>query len=108
MFTVGDLRKALEGVPDNLEVKLSSDSGVDQPYPVVVQNAHRVKYELPDGKRFDDTGETGVDYFTIYANYAEESPEDEQADQALQELMDHFHGALDAIGKAEELLGGKE
>ena len=105
MFTVGDLRKALEGVPDNLEVKLSSDSGVDQPYPVVVQNAHRVKYELPDGKRFDDTG---VDYFTIYANYAEESPEDEQADQALQELMDHFHGALDAIGKAEELLGGKE
>ena len=30
VLTVGELRKALEGVPDNLEVKLSSDTGVDQ------------------------------------------------------------------------------
>ncbi len=30
VLTVGELRKALEGVPDNLEVRLSSDSGVGQ------------------------------------------------------------------------------
>ena len=35
---------------------------------VVVEMARRVKYELPNGWRFDDTGETGVDYFEIYAN----------------------------------------
>lgn len=29
-LTVGELRKALDGVPDNLEVRLSSDTGVDQ------------------------------------------------------------------------------
>lgn len=30
VLTVGELRKAIEGVPDNLEVRLSSDTGVDQ------------------------------------------------------------------------------
>ena len=29
-LTVGKLRKALEGVPDDLEIELWSDSGVDQ------------------------------------------------------------------------------
>lgn len=29
-LTVGKLRKALEGVPDNLEIELWSNSGVDQ------------------------------------------------------------------------------
>lgn len=29
-LTVGELRKALEGVPDDLKVQLSSDTGVDQ------------------------------------------------------------------------------
>ncbi len=28
-LTVGELRKALEGVPDDLKVQLSSDTGVD-------------------------------------------------------------------------------
>lgn len=69
VLTVGELKKALEGVPDNLEVKLGSDSGVDQGIgEIVVEMAHRVKYELPNGQVFDDTGETGVDYFEIYAN----------------------------------------
>lgn len=27
VLTVGELKKALEGVPDNLEVRLSSDTG---------------------------------------------------------------------------------
>ena len=29
-LTVGELRKALDGVPDDLEVRISSDTGVDQ------------------------------------------------------------------------------
>lgn len=75
-LTVGELRKALENVPDDLEIRLSSDSGVDQGGEVgdeiIVEDAYRVKYELPNGERFSDTGETGVDYFTIYANYRDE------------------------------------
>lgn len=67
-LTVGELRAALDGVPDDLEVRLSSDTGVDQGEgPIVVEGAYRTKYELPDGKHFED-GSTGVDYFTIYAN----------------------------------------
>lgn len=67
-LTVGELRRALEGVPDELEVKLSSDTGVDQGTGrIVVEDAYRTKYELPDGRKFED-GTTGVDYFTIYAN----------------------------------------
>lgn len=55
-LTVGELKKALEGVPDNLEVVLSSDSGVDQGEgQIIVESARRVKYG-------------NVDYFDIYAN----------------------------------------
>jgi len=68
-LTVGELKKALEGVPDELEVRLGSDTGVDQGEGnIIVEQARRVKYELPNGQRFEDTGETGVDYFEIYAN----------------------------------------
>lgn len=68
-LTVGELRKALEGVPDHLEVRLGSDTGIDQGCgEVVVEMARRVKYDLPNGQRFEDTGETGVDYFEVYAN----------------------------------------
>ncbi len=68
-LTVGELKKALEGVPDNLEVQLSSDTGVDQGEgEIVVESARRVKYDLPNGQKFADTGKTGVDYFEIYAN----------------------------------------
>lgn len=69
-LTVKDLRKALEGVPDELEVRFSSDTIENSE--VVLTLARRVKYELPDGQRFADTGETGVDYFDIYGNYEEE------------------------------------
>lgn len=55
-LTVGELRKALEGVPDNLEVVLSSDSGVDQGEgEIIIESARRVTYG-------------NVDYFDIYAN----------------------------------------
>lgn len=71
-LTVGELKKALENVPDNLEVELWSDSGVDQSgdgCEVVIEGAYRHKYNLPEGEVFSDTGENGVDYFVIYANY---------------------------------------
>lgn len=69
VLTVGELRKALENVPDELEVQLGSDTGVDQGLGViVVTKARRVKYDLPEGEQFEDTGETNVDYFEIYVN----------------------------------------
>lgn len=67
-LTVGELRKALEGVPDNLEVQLSSDTGVDQGEgEIIIESAKRVNYPLPEGRHFED-GSTEVDYFEIYAN----------------------------------------
>ncbi|MBM6724380.1 hypothetical protein [Pseudoflavonifractor phocaeensis] len=69
-LTVKELRSALEGVPDELEVRFSSDT--EEAYEIIIQMARRVKYELPDGQRFADTGETGVDYFEIYGNAEEE------------------------------------
>ena len=69
-LTVKELRSALEGVPDELEVHFSSDT--EEAYEIIIQMARRVKYELPDGQRFADTGETGVDYFEIYGNAEEE------------------------------------
>lgn len=73
-LTVGDLRKALEGVPDELEVHFSSDT--EEAYEIILTQACRVKYELPNGQRFEDTGETSVDYFDIYGNAAPEDEED--------------------------------
>lgn len=67
-LTVGELRNALKDVPDELEVRLSSDTGVDLGEgEIIIEDAYRTKYDLPDGKTFED-GTTGVDYFTIYAN----------------------------------------
>lgn len=67
-LTVGELRKALENVPDDLEVKLSSDTGVDQVEgPIIIEKAYRRNYTLPDGKTFED-GTNTIDEFIIYAN----------------------------------------
>ena len=74
-LTVKDLKKALEGVPDNLKVKLSSDTGVDQSDfdgIIVVEDAYRNHYKLPDGQKFDDTGDNEVDEFIIYVNDRDE------------------------------------
>lgn len=56
-FTVGELRAALIGVPDELEVKLSSDSGIDQggAGETIIEFAKRITYE-------------NADHFVIYAN----------------------------------------
>jgi hypothetical protein len=74
-LTVKDLRAALEGVPDELEVRFSSDT--EEAYEIVLEMARRVKYELPNGQRFADTGETGVDFFEIYGNAYDEEDDDE-------------------------------
>ena len=79
-LTVGELRKALKDIPDELEVKLSSDTGVDQgDDEIVIEDAYRTKYDLPDGKTFED-GTTGVDHFTIYANDQGSCADDEEED----------------------------
>ena len=74
-LTVGELRKALEGVPDELEVHFSSDT--EEAYEIILTMARRVKYELPNGQRFEDTGKTGVDYFDIYGNAADEDEDED-------------------------------
>lgn len=77
LFTVEKLKKSLENVPDNLEVRISSDTGVDQGEgEIVIEDAYRVNYKLPEGKHFED-GSTSVDYFTIYANDIEEDESEE-------------------------------
>lgn len=63
-LTVRDLRHALVGVPDDLPVRLSSDTGVDQGLgDIIVEEARRVKYN-------------DVDYFEIYANDHLDDPEE--------------------------------
>ena len=77
VLTVKKLKEALQDVPDDLEVRLVSDTGVDQGLGmVIVEDAYRVNYELPDGK-VSEEGLTGVDYFAIYANDRETDEEDE-------------------------------
>lgn len=78
-LTVGKLKKALENVPDELEVELWSDSGVDQSdddSEVVIEDAYRHQYTLSDGQTFED-GTDRIDYFVIYANYRDENEEEE-------------------------------
>lgn len=71
-LTVGKLKKTLEGVPDDLIVVLKSDSGIDQcdydDCEVVIEDAYRNNYKLPDGRTFEDGTDT-IDEFVIYANY---------------------------------------
>lgn len=74
-LTVGELKKALENVPDNLEVRLWSDSGVDQNGEVIIEEAYRHTCNLLNNVMFTDTGKSSVDYFVIYANYEEEEEE---------------------------------
>lgn len=59
-LTVGKLKNIIADLPDELEVKLSSDTGVDQGEgKIIVEDAYRTKYETANFK---------VDYLTIYAN----------------------------------------
>lgn len=40
---VGELKQALENIPDNLEVRFDSDS--EEAYEIFLEKAYRVKYE---------------------------------------------------------------
>ncbi len=79
-LTVGELKKALENIPDELEIELWSDSGVDQcdfddDSQAVIESAYRHTYELEEGKTFED-GTNKVDCFVIYANFRSEEEEE--------------------------------
>lgn len=79
-LTVGKLKEMLENVPDDLEVELWSDSGVDQSddgSEVVVEDAFRHQFTLPEGQTYED-GTNSLDYFVIYANYRDEEEEDDE------------------------------
>lgn len=52
-MTVGELRKSMEGVPDNLEVVFGSDT--EEAYEIILEFGRRIKYDLPEGHKFDDT-----------------------------------------------------
>ena len=76
-LTVGELKASLKGVPEDLVVEFTSDT--EESGDIILEYARRVKYELPVGQKFDDTGETGVDYFEIYSN-SHDDEEDEECD----------------------------
>ena len=66
VLTVGKLKSVIADLPDDLEVKLSSDTGVDQGQiggRIVVEDACRVKYETAHFK---------YDYLDIYVNEIED------------------------------------
>lgn len=68
-LTVGQLKKALEDVPNELEVELSSDTGVDQgESEVIINHAKRIKYV--------DLYSRSIDKFVIYADYKDELEEE--------------------------------
>lgn len=79
MLTVKELKKALKNVPDDLEVKLSSDTGLDQPRfdndEIVLLWAREYYYKLPDEETFDD-GTNEIHYFEIYGNEVEKVGDD--------------------------------
>ena len=75
-LTVKDLRIALIGVPDDLPVRLSSDTGVDQGIgEITVEKARRVKYG-------------DEDYFEIYTNdHIEDDEEEDYSDEDVQRIL---------------------
>lgn len=75
-LTVRDLRHALVGVPDDLPVRLSSDTGVDQGYgDIIIEEARWIR------------GEEG--WFDIYANdHCDDMPDCERLpDEEFNRIM---------------------
>ena len=59
-LTVGDLRRAIDGVADDVPVILSSDTGVDQgDGPVIISDASYIEYN-------------NIRYLSIQADYVAE------------------------------------
>ena len=60
-LTVGKLKSIIADLPDDLELKLSSDTGVDQGEgDIIIEDVYRVTYEH---KYFGK-----IDYVAVYAN----------------------------------------
>ena len=88
-LTVKELREALEGVPDDLPVRLSSDTGVDQGYgDIIIEKACWIK------------GEDG--WFDIYANdHCDDMPDCDDMPNCENLPDDEFNRLM-------KLLGGRE
>lgn len=69
ILTVGELKEALKDVPNDVIVRLTSDTGVDQGQygEIVVESAHYTHYTSTTGEH--------IKFFDIYAN--EEEVEDD-------------------------------
>lgn len=66
-LTVGELKNVIKDIPDDVEVRLSSDTGVDQGEGIIIiESASHIKYGT-------------TEYLSIYANdiddYEEEGEE---------------------------------
>lgn len=84
-LTVKELREALKGVPDDLPVRLSSDTGVDQGEgDIIIESANRVK-----------CGD--MEYFDIYAN---DIVDDEEDCESLPD--DEFDRLMGLLGERGE------
>lgn len=70
-LTVKDLREALEGVPDDLEVVFNSDTV--ESAEVVLERFERITYDIIGL----DNNRVTTDYFCIYGNYDYSYEEDE-------------------------------
>lgn len=70
-ITVGELRKAIEEVDDSVELRLDSDTGVDQGMGrIVIESAKYTKY-APKGT------DNVIEYVSIYANDIEDDDDED-------------------------------
>lgn len=85
----GDLKRALQNVPDDIPVRISSDTGVDQGEgQIIVLDAYEVKYDE-------------AHYFAIYANDVddeEDYSEDRTADLGDSERLLQLMRQAEALG----------
>lgn len=92
-LTVKELRDALEGVPDDLPVRLKSDSGVDQGLgEIIVESARRVAYGSED-------------YFSIYANDHADPEEVDVSPEELRRLNEMVDEVDEILKKYRDLVG---
>lgn len=91
-ITVRDLRHALIGVPDDIPVRLDSDSGVDQGLgEIIIESARRVTYGSED-------------CFSIYANDHADSEEIDVSSEELRHWNEMFDEADEILKKCLDLL----
>ena len=92
-LTVKELRDALEGVPDDLPVRLESDSGVDQGLgEIIVESARRVTYGSED-------------YFSVYANDHADPEEVDVSPEELRRLNEMVDEVDEILKKYRDLVG---